>query len=61
MPSTQFSHHTQSELKAALLSRLNAAVNLKKESRHLHKRIREVHSELLAIEFELKQIQKVLE
>lgn len=60
MPSSQFSHLMQGELKAALLSRLKVAVNLKRESRQLRKRLREVESELFAIEFELKQIQKLL-
>jgi len=58
MPSTQFSHLTQSELKAALLTRLKAASNLKKESRQLRNRLRDLRSELLAIEVELKQIQE---
>ena len=53
MPSTQFSHLTQSELKAALLTRLKAASNLKKESRQLRNRLRDLRSELLAIEVEL--------
>ena len=60
MPSAQFSHLTQSELKAALLARLNAAANLRKESRELRKRLRDLRAELLAIEFELKQIQRIL-
>ena len=60
MPRTQFSHLTQSELKAALLTRLNAAAKLKKESRQLRNRLRDLRSELFAIESELKRIQKIL-
>jgi len=43
-----------------LLARLKAASNLKKESRQLRNRLRDLRSELLAIEVELKQIQEVL-
>jgi hypothetical protein len=60
MPSTQFCHLTKTELKAALLTRLNAAANLKKESRLLRKHLRDISSELFAIESEVKRIQKIL-
>ena len=53
MPSTQFSHLTPRELKKVLLTRLNAAATLRKETRQLRNRPRNVSTELFAIEFEL--------
>ena len=60
IPSTQFSHLTPRELKKVLLTRLNAAATLRKETRQLRNRLRNVPTELFAIEFELKRIQKIL-
>ena len=60
MPSTQFCHLTKTELKTALLTRLNAAASLRKESSQLRKHLRDLHSELFAIESEVKRIQEIL-
>ena len=60
MTSTQFSHLTQTELKAALLTRLNIAAKLRKESRQLREHQRDLGSKLFAIECEVRRIQKVL-